>query len=200
MPVARVWMQQICEALLYIHERGFVHRDVKPENILLHDGEIRLCDFGLACAAGGACAGKAPGTAPYKAPETWSAHVVSAAQDVWSLGIVLYAILFADLPWEAAVETDADYMRYVGSGLLGSSLGTIMLSKHMFSLLRRMLAPNPADRCTIAEVHEFFSVLRPWFSSDTLDQDDSENKAIGQKHAGVSMGRKVELCLPQLVC
>jgi serine/threonine protein kinase len=167
---ARAWMLQTALALAHVHSKGFVHRDVKPENILLHDGVVRLADFGLAQRTNTTSAGsKVSGTRQYMAPETLAgSHTVCPAQDVWSLGIVLYAMLFADLPWERAREGDVEYEYYCLTRALGPAG---MLSAPLTSLMARMLEPDPEQRITLAEVIKFFSDnSQPWFSTDKAVQ------------------------------
>jgi 5'-AMP-activated protein kinase catalytic alpha subunit len=162
MAVAHRWMLQLSQALIHIHSQGIVHRDIKPENILLHDGAIRVCDFGLSCLAGTTWAVKAPGTRPYMPPEVFrGGHVVSPSQDVWSLGIVLYGILFADLPWESATENSHEYMDYLVSGSLRCAH---QLSAQMAALLHSMLHVSPSHRATMQDVLAFFSSPRPWLA------------------------------------
>ena len=138
------------------------HRDIKPENILLDRGVIRLCDFGLTCLDGTVCSSHSPGTRPYIAPESIQGpHVVSSAQDVWSLGIVLYAIIFADLPWEAAVGSDVRYAKYLHTCSVPKAEA---LSPAMAALLTSMLAPSPDARATAKHVAAFFSSPPAWFA------------------------------------
>lgn len=186
MVVAQTWMYQLSQALMHMHERGIVHRDIKPENILLHDGCIRLCDFGLACLEGTSWAARAPGTRPYMAPETLAgAHVVLPSQDVWSLGIVLHGILFADLPWQEASRTDAEYAAYCRTESLSSSP---ILATPMAALLHAMLKPNPAQRATMADVFEFFSETHPWLLVQEQSAVQARKGAPGLSLAQVVCG------------
>jgi eukaryotic-like serine/threonine-protein kinase len=88
---------QICAGLAAAHAAGLVHRDVKPQNLLLGtDGVLKLGDFGIAAGHGGTkltLAGTVLGTAGYLAPEQARGEQVTAAADVYAVGAVLYELL-----------------------------------------------------------------------------------------------------------
>lgn len=87
----------VCAALNYAHQNSVFHCDVKPGNILLHaDGRVLLTDFGVARLASGDSGG---GTPPYMAPEQFSGGTISAATDVYALGITIYEMLSGLVPF-----------------------------------------------------------------------------------------------------
>jgi serine/threonine-protein kinase len=98
-------MEQSARALQAAHERGYVHRDVKPGNILIRvDGKVKLTDFGIAKAADAVPvtrSGMVMGTAHYIAPEQASGAEAGPAGDVYSLGIVGYECLAGQRPFRA---------------------------------------------------------------------------------------------------
>ncbi len=114
---------QAAEALAYAHGRGFVHRDVKPANLVFdEDGRLRVADFGLARALAEAAmtepAGATVGTARYAAPEQALGHPVDGRADVYSLGLVLYEAVTGVVPFTADT-TAATLMARVGARIPG---------------------------------------------------------------------------------
>src|SRR3954468_1453134 len=94
---------EIGHALAFAHESGLVHRDVKPQNVLLGNGDVKVTDFGIARSVdvkqGLTQTGTVLGTSDYIAPEQASGHPVSALSDVYSLGVVIYELLAGEPPY-----------------------------------------------------------------------------------------------------
>ncbi|MFF2040658.1 serine/threonine-protein kinase [Kitasatospora sp. NPDC058170] len=96
----------ICEGLAHLHRSGWVHADLKPENVLIgRDGEVRISDFGLAIELTGTHGHSAPiGTPDYLPPERWREPLgehgikVRTTADIWALGIVIHEVFTAGVP------------------------------------------------------------------------------------------------------
>ncbi|HEU4941702.1 MAG TPA: protein kinase [Gaiellaceae bacterium] len=106
MPVrdALVLALQMARALSFAHGRGLIHRDVKPQNVLLNaDGQAKMTDFGIAREVdvqGVTITGTVLGTSEYIAPEQARGQQVDAQTDVYSLGVVLYELLTGAVPYD----------------------------------------------------------------------------------------------------
>ncbi|HEU4999272.1 MAG TPA: serine/threonine-protein kinase [Lapillicoccus sp.] len=142
---------QVASALAVAHAAGVVHRDVKPANILVaDDGAARISDFGIAHAFGEATltsAGMLTGTPAYLAPEVARGEGSSPASDVFSLGATLYAALEGQPPFGEQPNAIGMLHRVAG--------GQVEPPQHaraLAPLLMRMLATDPRERPTMAEV------------------------------------------------
>ena len=94
---------QILQAARFAHRRGVIHRDLKPHNVILdEEGRAKVTDFGIARAGASdmTLTGSIMGTAQYLSPEQAQGHAVSAASDIYAVGIVLYELLTGTVPFD----------------------------------------------------------------------------------------------------
>lgn len=110
-------MKQLCSAISEAHSRGIIHRDIKPQNVIVKaDGSIKILDFGIATAKGSmqlTQANNVMGSVHYLAPELSKGEAASPQSDIYALGIVLYEMLAGDVPFKAdqAVQIALKHMR-----------------------------------------------------------------------------------------
>lgn len=150
-------------ALEHAHKRGIVHRDIKPSNLLFsRDGTVKIVDFGLAVQldrAGSQTAPRQAGTAAYVSPEQCAHQPVTAASDVYSLGVVLFESLAGERPFQAeSVEEMID------AHLHAPPPDLRRLNRRvpglLAELIARSLAKNPLERPTSRELREVLAELR----------------------------------------
>ncbi|KAM7542737.1 hypothetical protein Aperf_G00000018270 [Anoplocephala perfoliata] len=141
---ARLLFRQLVSAIRYSHSKGIAHRDLKPENILLKDDHtIRVIDFGL-CAknADGKYLNTFCGSLAYAAPEILQSQEYSGtAADIWSMGVILYAMLMGCLPFDPSKPEKLTRLIVKGTYSIDETL-----SKSSQDLLARMLCVDPMAR------------------------------------------------------
>lgn len=144
---------QIASALAAAHERGIVHRDVKPANVLLaEDGSAKITDFGISRAAGDVtltATGIVAGTPAYFAPEVARGEDADARSDVFSLGATLYHAVEGNPPFGFSDNTIA-LLHWVAQGKFAPPQSAGPLTP----VLLRMLDADPDARPTMAEAAE----------------------------------------------
>src|SRR5437868_693290 len=138
---------QVCDGLAHAHRAGILHRDVKPSNVLLAEGDrvsARLLDFGLARMAEAetlTAQGDVPGTLAYISPERLAGDDATEAADVWSVGVMLWEALAGRHPfWHTSMLETA---RAIEAG--APSLADLRpdLPKQLVQLVDPPLAPGP---------------------------------------------------------
>jgi 5'-AMP-activated protein kinase catalytic alpha subunit len=154
---ARHFFQQIISGVEYCHRHMVVHRDLKPENLLLDSrANVKIADFGLSNVMhDGHFLKTSCGSPNYAAPEVISGKLYAGPEvDVWSCGVILYALLCGSLPFDD--ENIPNLFKKIKGGIytLPSHL-----SPGARDLIPRMLLVDPLKRITIPEIRQ-----HPWFT------------------------------------
>lgn len=153
---AATWLRDIAHAVHHAHQRGVLHRDLKPGNILIDDeGKAWLTDFGLAKLVHGdsglTLSSDQIGTPKYMAPEVVqkSQREVSTASDVWALGVILWETLHGQSPFRG--ETPLEIMRKIldEDRSIATSSG---IDCDLLTLALRCLEKDPKNRVPSANV------------------------------------------------
>lgn len=163
-PRLRTTLEQLTGALDYVHSKGWVHRDIKPDNVLINSaGEIRLIDFALAQKAAGGFwkrfarrGGVTAGTRSYMSPEQIRGLPLDRRADIYSLGVLTYEILTGRLPFVAS--SGAELLRKHLLADVPSIPPEKNVTTDFEQLLARMLAKREKDRP--ATLGEFQNELR----------------------------------------
>lgn len=144
------YARQMCAGLTYAHERGVVHRDVKPGNFLLTpDGQLKLSDFGLATIAAGrkiTADDRTVGTFLYMAPEQISGKPpVSPQTDLYALGCVLFELLAGSPPFEGKTSGEVLHKHL---NVAAPNLSSLVMScpAEIDQLVSKLLEKKPEDR------------------------------------------------------
>jgi serine/threonine-protein kinase len=142
-------LRDVAWALAYAHGQGVIHRDVKPDNILLeNNGRVLVADFGIASVVAGAGAlstGEVVGTPEFMSPEQALGEAVDARSDLYSLGIVGYFACSAALPFEAEKATDV-LAKQVTEPAPPLAAVAPLVPRRLAQAIDRCLAKEPADR------------------------------------------------------
>ena len=147
-PIVRLIVRHVADALSYAHSEGVVHRDVKPANIMVdRRGNVVVMDFGIAKAADDAHltrTGLVIGTPAYMSPEQCLAQAVTSASDQYSLGVVAYELLTGRTPFRgSALE-----MQWAHATAAPPSVRSLRpdCPADLEAVVLRMMAKSPADR------------------------------------------------------
>ncbi len=145
---------QIVEALRFAHRRDVIHRDIKPQNIIIDsEGRVKVTDFGIARAGSASTmteAGSILGTAHYFSPEQAQGQPVEAASDLYSLGVVMYEMATGGLPFDGENPVSIA-MKHVHD--LPSTPRSInpLVPENLEAVILRALGKRPIDRYLTAQ-------------------------------------------------
>jgi hypothetical protein len=174
---------QVAEALQAAHERGVVHRDVKPGNVLVTgSGHTKVTDFGIARAAEATTISKPGdilGSAKYMSPEQAAGGKVGPASDLYSLGAVLYEMLTGNVPFAVATPADVPVEHAKGPPRRPSEANPEVPGA-LDALIMRLLAASPQDRYgSSAELLEELGRVRNGLPPAASSPNEATTAALG---------------------
>jgi eukaryotic-like serine/threonine-protein kinase len=142
--------RQICRGLQAAHEQGIIHRDIKPQNVLIdHKGEVKLMDFGIARMAeaheGMTQAGLIVGTPHYMSPEQVQGKLLDPRSDVYSMGVMLYEMLVGEKPFVSEALTGV-LMAHITEQPRPPIDRKPEIGREINGIVLRSLAKDPANR------------------------------------------------------
>jgi serine/threonine-protein kinase len=157
------WLADVARALAAAHKKGLVHRDTKPENVMVRDdGVVKVLDFGIARRSQGALDPSAPtqatalptltkegikvGTPLYMAPEQIRSEPLDGRADQFAWGVVAYEVLTGKLPWRGVTDPLASVASILTDQPDGAALDAAGVPAEVKAVVLRALAKKPDDR------------------------------------------------------
>jgi aurora kinase len=181
--IAATLVAQLCSALKYLHHHKILHRDVKPENILLKKGTVKLADFTWAVL----CHDRNPhavnpnrratvcGTLDYMSPELVSGAEYDSGVDCWAVGALTYELLTGNPPF--LEETELATCRRIRQGqLTASPVSDPLVSPAAMDFVSRLLAVDATRRMTMAE-----ALRHPWLAEARAVELRGKSQSVQQE-------------------
>ena len=143
------YLAQLCDALEYMHQQRFLHRDLCPRNVLVdREGKVKLIDFGLTipykpefCRPG-----NRTGTADYLAPEIIRRQATDHRVDLFALGVTAFEVFTGELPWERSVSSEETLRRRLNAPPRNPKDLSKTVDDALARVLLKSIARDPADR------------------------------------------------------
>jgi serine/threonine protein kinase len=184
-------------ALKYAHERGMVHRDVKPANVMItEDGQVILTDFGIAkivTSSNLTASGAMVGTPSYMAPEQGMGQPGDERSDIYSLGVMLYQLMVGRLPYDADTPL-AVVLKHINDPLPLPRSVKPDLSEPLERVILKSLAKNPTDR--YQKVSEMLADLRQAVGMPADETQSDVAKGSSIKLSGATIVGRVSGLTP----
>lgn len=157
-------IEQAATGLKYVHDQGWIHRDIKPDNFLVSDeGEVKLIDFAIAQRPAKGLAklfarrGKTQGTRSYMAPEQIRGDVIDFRADIYSFGCLLYELVTGKLPY-TGLNADDLLSKHLKSPVPSPLVSNSNLTPEFVALVMRMMSKDRNDRPQ--SMDEFLKIFR----------------------------------------
>ena len=181
--IAANYAVQICNALEIAHRNDLIHRDIKPQNILMTtDGIVKVADFGIAKSLNDDITKTINiiGTAHYISPEQAQGEILDCRTDIYSLGIVLYEMLTADVPFRGGSSIDIS-LKHIGDLPVKPSKLISGIPEKLEKIVMHCLEKNPSKRYLNA--NELKKDLQNFLDGKplTIDKDKDKEKYMHDK-------------------
>ena len=186
--LSMVFMKQILSAFSHAHEKGIVHRDIKPGNIIIsNSGEIKILDFGIAKIVGEEAhqltkTGTQVGTVYYMSPEQVLGKKITHLSDIYSLGVTMYELVTSINPYKGITTEYEIYDKIVKHDLPDPRDSNSKLSKHISEVLAKASSKDPKERYQTCQ--EFAMALQSSeknnISISSKVEDSSNSKIVVQ--------------------
>jgi eukaryotic-like serine/threonine-protein kinase len=182
---------QTLQALAYLHRRGIIHRDVKPDNVMIKNGQVKVLDFGLAVARQylGDSSPEADegviGTLAYMAPEVIQSAPASERSDLYAVGVIAYEMFAGEHPFD--VKNIGNLIR--DTVMTAPDFDRLDVAAPLLEIIQRLLAKNPADRYPSAR-----ATIQSYIEmTGNIIQFETENIRESYLQAATFVGRQIEL-------
>lgn len=192
-------VELVAMALEHIHERGWVHRDIKPDNILMNkSAEVRVIDFSLACRSAGALSkmlhrkqALVQGTRTYMAPEQILGKPLTAQTDIYNFGVTLFELLTGESPFKGSTPKDL-LLRHLGEAAPAPSQFNPNVTPEMDMIVQRMLSKKPEQRHK--KIAEFMAEFRntPLFKEEVTEKVELSEKEQAEKELSTQLGERLD--------
>ncbi|CAL6062982.1 Kinase [Hexamita inflata] len=193
---------KVLQGLEYLHQHQIVHRDIKPQNILLSRGRIQLCDFGISATLSNTInkSYTAVGTPHYAAPEQISGHGVNCSADIWSVGIVVMQMLMRRVPYQdESIISILQLIRQNKYNPLTQFTDSCKPSKFLLAFIEQCLAPvesRPTAQALLK--HRFIQMhLRAECGLDDIIQATTDNLKMQQPNVPEHTEKEVKQSEPE---
>ena len=186
-------------ALEHIHDRGWLHRDIKPDNILMNKStEVRVIDFSLSCKAAGALSkmlhrkqSTVQGTRTYMSPEQILGKPLTIQTDIYNFGITIFELLTGEPPFKGSTPKDL-LLRHLGEPCPAPSDFNSNVTPQMDMLVQRMLSKKPEQRHK--KIAEFMAEFRntPLFKEEIVEKVELTEKQRAEKELASGLGERLD--------
>jgi len=192
-------VELVCMALEHIHERGWLHRDIKPDNILMNkSSEVRVIDFSLACRAATGFSKMlhrkqmtVMGTRTYMAPEQILGKPLTPQTDIYNFGVTLFELLTGETPFKGSTPKDL-LLRHLGEAAPAPSEFNPNVTPEMDLIVQRMLAKKPEQRQK--KIAEFMAEFRnaPMFKEEVTEKVEMTEKEKAELELKQVLGERLD--------